>query len=148
MNSKNLKLLIIIPLVISVLAAIFTIIMFYKGDETVASDAGAQAVTIVPLFYLTYFVLGIATLAALVFFVVQIIKGTVDMKKLGIGLRSFILVIVISYVMASDTVPVKFAETISSSTTKWVGAGLIMFYLLLALSVLGIIYSEVSRLFK
>ena len=148
MNSKNLKLLIIIPLVISVLAAIFTIVMFYKGDETVASDAGAQAVTIVPLFYLTYFVLAVATLAALLFFVVQIIKGTVDLKKLGIGLGSFVLVIVISYVMASDAVPVKFAETISSSTTKWVGTGLIMFYLLLALSVLGIIYSEVSRLFK
>ncbi|MCB0395580.1 MAG: hypothetical protein KDD36_02940 [Flavobacteriales bacterium] len=147
MKNPNTKWLIFIPLVISVISAILILVMLFKGDDAVKENPGS---TVVPLFYITYIVLALCTLGAIVFPIIQIIQHPKNIKTYLISLGAIGVVFILSYVMASDVVPAKLATdlSITSGDIKWSGTGLIMFYILLAIAAVGILYSEVSRLFK
>lgn len=93
-----------------------------------------------------YILLAVATLAAVVFPIIQVAQNPKNLKGALIGLGALVAVLAISYVLASDNNPSNME--ISASAAKQVGTGLYAFYLLAGVAVVAVIYSEVSKLFK
>jgi hypothetical protein len=96
--------------------------------------------------YLFYALLFIAVAAAIVFPLLYAIKQPAALGKSAIGVGVLVVLFVIAYAMSGSEVNIKAAAAgISESVSKLIGAGLIMFYITLALAVLALIYSEISK---
>ena len=98
---------------------------------------------------LTYIMIGFAALTAVSFGVKKILSNTKNAKKTLYTILGLVVVCVASYVFASDEVLQSYEKyKISSTESKNVGMGLIMFYTLAALAVGAILYSELSKAFS
>ena len=101
-----------------------------------------------PMLYYSYIlsigVVGVAILGS----IYGIITNPAGMKGGAIGIGSLVAILGISYGMATDAVPTKYAETLTASASKLSGAGLYAVYILLALAILSIVFSSVSKLVK
>jgi hypothetical protein len=96
--------------------------------------------------YLFYALLFIAVAAAVIFPLFYAIKQPAALGKSAIGAGVLVVLFVIAYAMSGSDVNIKAAAAgISESASKLIGAGLIMFYITLALAVLALIYSEISK---
>ena len=66
---------------------------------------------------------------------------------MGVGV--LVVLFGVAYVLSSSAVTNSWvARGITEGVSKMVGAGLIMFYMVMTIAVLGLIYSEVSKAFK
>ena len=98
---------------------------------------------------LTYIMIGFAALTAVSFGVKKILSNTKNAKKTLYTILGLVVVCVASYVFASDEVLQSYEKyKISTTESKNVGMGLIMFYTLAALAVGAILYSELSKAFS
>lgn len=96
---------------------------------------------------LSYILLFLAIAAALGGTVITALSNP---KKIGgslIGIGVMLAIVGLSYVLSSDEVLRSYGD-ITPGTSKWSGAGLYMVYILLAGSVLSIVYASVSRMIK
>ncbi|MBW8332652.1 MAG: hypothetical protein K0M40_11570 [Prolixibacteraceae bacterium] len=105
--------------------------------------------------YWAYVLLGIATIAALVLEFVNTISDKKATKSALVALGFSVAVIGISYLLANDEMPKffganKFIEdgTITPSSMRWIGTGLIATYILSAISVIAIVWSSITSIFK
>lgn len=100
--------------------------------------------------YLTYVLIGICVLAILIFSVARIISHPGAAKSALIGIAGLVVLAVIAYLFSSgaDANGIYKDLEISEGTSRTVGAGLVALYIVMGLTVLSIIYSEVTRLFK
>ncbi|MEM1137631.1 MAG: hypothetical protein AAGI07_17455 [Bacteroidota bacterium] len=94
----------------------------------------------------------LVALAAAGSIILPLIKSISDPKSLvgtAIGLGILIVIFLIGYSMAGDEVTPKYMEfDVGASLSKFIGGVLTMFYILLGVSLIGIVYTEVSRIFK
>lgn len=95
--------------------------------------------------YLTYAMIAIATIAAVVFPLIFIIQDPKKAKASLFGVLGLGLVFVISYLLSSDEL---YKDVQDTFTSKLVGGGIIMFYILFVGAILVAIYSEIARIFK
>ncbi|MCF8461936.1 MAG: hypothetical protein K9G46_14540 [Flavobacteriales bacterium] len=93
-----------------------------------------------------YILLAVAVLAAVVFPIIQLIQNPKGAKGALVGLGALVLVLGISYALSSDVVPADLA--ITPAGAKQVDTGLYAFYILSAVAVIALVYSEVAKLFK
>lgn len=114
---------------IMVLGVLFTIMIFAGSDAGI--DGGL---------WITYIALGIAAIATLAFS----LQGLT--KKSLIALGAFVVLIAVAYMLDGGTVQPGW--NVSESTSKWIGAGLILMYISLIGAVGMIIYGEITRMFK
>lgn len=99
--------------------------------------------------YLFYALLLIAVLAAVIFPIIHSIKAPGALLKSAISLGVVIVIFGISYAVADSSVNAKAAALgVTESSSKLIGAGLIMFYVALILSALALVYSEISKALK
>ncbi|MDH4089039.1 MAG: hypothetical protein OEV74_12235 [Cyclobacteriaceae bacterium] len=99
--------------------------------------------------YVLYALLGIAIATAIIFPIINAIKDPGALLKIGIGIGIFVVLFGISYALSDSNVSLKTAAAgIDASSSRLIGAGLIMFYIVLAGSILALIYSEISKAFK
>lgn len=149
MKEKTRKLITIISLAVALLSCIFAV-MFAIGHKTGEFDG---------MFDITFWVLVIivaATLIAWIFFALkQLIKNFKEdpkkAKKTIFIAIALIVACILSYVFASgtdvsDVVLDKYHVT--TGTSKLIGAGCILVYILTFAAVLSIIYVECAKLFK
>jgi uncharacterized membrane protein YtjA (UPF0391 family) len=69
--------------------------------------------------------------------------------RAGIGIGVILLLFGVSYAMSGSEVDLKAAALgVTETSSKLIGAGLIMFYITLVLSILALIYSEISKALK
>ena len=67
----------------------------------------------------------------------------------GIGLLALVVVYFISYAISGSEVTASYTKfNVGPDLSKLMGGALIMMYLLLGISILGIIYTEVGKIFK
>lgn len=105
--------------------------------------------TISAFMTIAYVVLGIAILFTLLFSFTQLFANKETLKKTLISFGLFALVIVIAYVVSDGEAVYKAGElVISESGSKWVGAGLITFYLLTIIAIGSMVFSGVKKLIK
>lgn len=100
-------------------------------------------------FYVFYALLFIAIAAMLVFPVIHMLREPSLLIRSAIGIGVVVVLFAISYALADSDVTLKAAAVgVTPTSSKLIGAGLIMFYITLVLSGLALIYSEISKALK
>jgi hypothetical protein len=100
-------------------------------------------------FYVFYALLLIAVVSMLIFPIVHMLREPSTLLRSAIGIGVVVILFVISYALADSEVTMKAAAVgVTTTSSKLIGAGLIMFYITLVLSGLALIYSEISKAFK
>ena len=98
---------------------------------------------------ITHIMIGFAALSAISFGVKKMLSNTKNAKKTLYTILGLIVVCILSYLIASDEILNSYEKyKISASESKNVGMGLIMFYILSALAVGAVLYSELSKAFS
>ena len=101
-----------------------------------------------PMLTAMYVYSGIAIVLALLAAVYTAAVKPENIKKSGIGIGAMIVVLIISYAMADGSVPEKYVDTVSSSASKWSGAGLYAFYILFFVAIASIVVTGVMNMIK
>jgi|688.fasta_scaffold01186_4 preprotein translocase subunit Sec61beta len=114
---------------IGLLGTLFVVMIFMGKDWGI--DAGL---------YITYLAFGIATVATLGFS----LTGLTKQSMIGIG--AFVALLVIAYTISDGSVRPEW--NISEGTSKWIGAGLILFYVSMLGAIGAILYGEITRMLK
>jgi len=134
--------------------SIFLIISLLSSlDANVADES--MSTWISTNLYWTYVLLGISCAAAVVLEFVNTISDKSATKSALVAVGFLGGVIIISYLFSDSEIPKfygaqKFVEdgTITPSVMLWTGTGLIATYILSVLSIIAIVWSSVSRIFK
>ncbi|GGI55981.1 hypothetical protein [Winogradskyella haliclonae] len=140
------KILKIVAALLGVLGIVFLVRIISAGDDAIKSGESAGLVD--PMAYVAYIILGIV-LAFVVFFVVKnLFTNTAGLKNTLIGVGAFVAVLVISYVVSGgDTRAYKLQDGIATDgQSQMVGAGLVAFYILLAIAAVSMIFSGVKKI--
>ncbi len=99
--------------------------------------------------YVGYAVFIVAASAAIVFPLINALKSPKDILKSLAGVGAIVVVFVVAYALSGSEISVKAASMgIGASSSKFIGAGLITFYILLILTVVGVIVSEINKALK
>ena len=98
--------------------------------------------------YIFYALLGIAVLAAVLFPILSAISQPRALLKSMAGAGALVVLFIIAYAMSNSEVSAKNASLISPGFSRMISAGLILFYITLILSVLAVIYSEITKALK
>lgn len=95
--------------------------------------------------YASYLLIALCAVAAIVIPLAQSFGDPQSLVKSGIGLGVIVVVFLISYAMAdSVTSNIKVTE----NAAKFSGAGLIAMYIFFFIALIGIVYTEISKLLK
>lgn len=130
-NKKISKILTIVATVIGVIGAVFLIRIIMAGDEEITNSADLQSSIIDPFITFTKVVLGIATIAAVVFSIFNLLKNPKALKKSLLMIAVLVVLLLIAYLPASDAVVTNVTGDVleqskNPSVSKWV-SGLISF---------------------
>ena len=99
--------------------------------------------------YIFYVLLFIAVAAAVIFPLLNSIKEPKALIRTGVGVVAILVLFGISYGLSDSKLSRNaLSFGLTESTVKLISAGLIMFYIVLILSILALIYSEISKAFK
>jgi hypothetical protein len=133
---------------------IFLVISLLSNLNENVSDPGMDTWVNANLYW-AYVLFGVSIAAALL---MEAANAATDKKAAKSALVAILFmgsVVGISYLLADSEIPKfygveKFIEngTLTVNVSKWIGTGLIATYILSAISVLGIIWSSISRIFK
>ncbi len=145
----------IIQIILWVMMAVTVVfaVLFYFGNVIEGTEGTRLEEPVVTQSFLTWaYILLFATIGiTLIFTVINVIINPKGIKKGLVSLLVGVVVIVIAYLMADDTVlnlPHFTGKGNDPATLKYVGTGLYSAYILVGLAFLAIIWSSVSRLFK
>lgn len=99
--------------------------------------------------YLFYAMTAIAVLGAVGFAIYNAIQTPGSLIKSLIGIGALLALFGVAYALSGNEVTTAHrALGVSESTSKLIGAGLILFYLSLVLGIIALLYSEISKAFK
>lgn len=136
------KILKIVALLLSVAGIIFLAMIIVKGDQEVAATGeGLDG-----FLYVAYITFAI-TVAFVLFFVVKgVFSGNIKNTLISVG--AFLLIVIISYVLADDT-PMQMRDiSLSASGSKWIDTGLYVFYIMGILAIGSMVFSGVKKVIK
>ncbi|MFS4466875.1 hypothetical protein [Maribacter sp. 2210JD10-5] len=118
-----------------------------SSDMPVAEAAESGAMN--AMFIITYLLLGIAVVVSLVFTLKNLFSNPQGLKKTLFVVGGFLLVVGISYVLASGTdVDPQFMEMSDESTIKKIGMGLNVFFILTIIAVASLIIPGIKNMFS
>ncbi len=137
------KILKIVALLLSIAGIIFLAMIISKGDDAVsATGEGVDG-----FLYVAYIIFAIVLLFVLLFVLKGIFAGNI--KKTLISIGAFLLIVVISYVMATGVeTPMRDGDVLSASGSKWVGTGLYTFYIMAILAIGAMVLSGIKKITK
>ena len=99
--------------------------------------------------WISYILIGFAVAAAVIMPLINAISSPKQLMKTMIGLAGLFVIFGIAYALSGDEVTAGYAKRgIDAGLSKFVGGGLTMMYLMFGLSIVGILYSEISKVFK
>lgn len=143
--NKLIRILYIVLLAVSALLAV----LFYVGGIEID---GETPVFTQQFILWAYLLVGIATISAVAFPLVQMITNPQKAKKSLLGVAALVAVVAIAYFFSSGEL-MKFgsqemAKFNVPSLLKQVDTGMITTYILFGIAIFATIYSEVSKMFK
>ena len=138
----------IVAAIISLLGVFFLGRIITKGDDEIKAAALAGDTAIVdPIALMAYIIFGLV-LAFVIFFVIKnLFTHTSELKSTLMGVGAFAAVLVIAYVVSGgDTMQYKLQDGVATEgESTMVGAGLVAFYILLAVAAGSMIFSGVKK---
>ncbi|WP_010230263.1 hypothetical protein [Gillisia marina] len=141
------KVLKYLALVIGVIGLILLGRIIIAGDDAISASAEDQNSLLEPMMWVGYLVLAICILIVGLFVIKGLFSGNVKNTLISVG--AFVLVIAIAYVLTDgNEVQLKDGDTLSASADHWVGAGLVVFYILAAIAAGAMILSGIRKLIK
>lgn len=94
--------------------------------------------------YIAYITLALTVFIVLVYVLKGIFGG--NLKKTLMSIGAFLLVVIISYVLAEGVeTEMRDGELLSASGSKWVGTGLYTFYILAIVAIGSMVYSGIKK---
>ncbi|WP_179334280.1 hypothetical protein [Winogradskyella costae] len=135
----------IIAAVLSLIGIVSLVRIIVAGDE--AMETGGEAGLFEPMAYTTYVILGLVVVFVLFFVIQNLITNTASLKSTLIGVGAFVAVLAVSYALSSgDLMAYKSGDEMATeSQSHLVGAGLIAFYILLAIAAITMVFSGVKK---
>jgi hypothetical protein len=99
--------------------------------------------------YITYGFFFLAVGAAVIFPLLHAIKHPKELGKSAIGIGFLVVVFVISYALSDSAVSIKAAAAgVGEGSSKLIGAGLFMFYIVFIIGMVGMVFSEINKILK
>ena len=99
--------------------------------------------------YISYVLLGIAILSAIVLPLINSLDDTSALIRAGIGVGIIIVLYFISWAISGNEVIDAYIKwDIGEGISKAIGGALIMMYMLFLVAIAGIIYTEISKAIK
>lgn len=131
---------------IGVVSAILLVRVLMAGDGAITDSPDVQGSVLDPFMYVSYLALVVVGVLILFYVIKGLFKGNIKKTLLSVGV--FVVIVFLSYALADGSVMYdrNGVETISASGSKWVGAGLIAFYILGILAVLSMVFSGVMKI--
>jgi peptidoglycan/LPS O-acetylase OafA/YrhL len=132
----------IIALVLGVAGIALWGMLVAKGDKAVVASGGDG---LDPFLYVAYITFGILLVLVLLFVVKGLASGNVKKTLMSVG--AFVLIFVVSYVLAEGVESfTKDGEIVTEQTSRWIGTGLYTFYILAILAIVAMAFSGVKKL--
>ncbi|UOB19037.1 hypothetical protein [Abyssalbus ytuae] len=139
----------IVILIVGAISAFFLVRILLAGEDAIKADVGLQDSLISPFIVIAYIVFVIAVVAALLFTILNLLKNPTLLKRALIGIGAFLVIIILSFVLAKGEVTtLNDGRTLSESGTKWVSTGLITFYFLIVIAIGLIAYTGIRKAIK
>lgn len=132
--------------ILGLLGVVFLVRIISAGDEAIKD--GAEAGLVDPMAYIAYITLGVVLVLVLFFVLKNLFTNTGSLKNTLIGVGAFAAVLIISYVASGgDVMEYKLQDGIATpGQSQMVGAGLVAFYILLAVAAISMIFSGVKKI--
>ena len=143
------KILKIVAAVISLVGIVSLVRIISKGDDEIDAAALAGDTSIVePMAWAAYIMLGLVLAFVLFFVLKNLFTNTAGLKNTLIGVGAFAAVLIIAYLVSGgDTEQYKLQDGFATDgQSTMVGAGLVAFYMLLAVAAIAMIMSGVKKI--
>ena len=140
----------IISALLGVLGGIFLLRILGAGDDDIklAASMGDYGV-VSPLVELAKVILYLTIGITLVFTIKGLFSDKEKLKKAGLSIGFFAVLLVVSYVLSDGVeTPMKDGEFLSINGSKWVGTGIRMFYILAIIAIGLMLASGLKRIIK
>ena len=127
----------IISALLGIVGVIFLLRIMGTGDEQIEIDATQGSYSLVtPIIELARIVLILTISVTLIFSLRGLFSNKEKLKKASISIGFFLLIIFISYMASSGVeTPMKDGKILSESGSRWVGTGILVFYVLFILAI-------------
>ncbi|HKJ48331.1 MAG TPA: hypothetical protein VJ973_04540 [Christiangramia sp.] len=141
------KILKYLALVLGVIGMILLGRIIATGDDAIKASADLQGSHLDPYMWIAYLVLAAVVVLVAIFVIVGLFRGNIKNTIIAIG--SFLVIVVIAYVLSDGTAKeLKDGTMLSASGDHWVGAGLYTFYILAAIAIGAMVFSGIKKLAK
>ncbi len=153
MNKKLTGILTIVSGLIGLIAFYFFVRILMVGDDTLETDAEAQASIIDPFITFSKLVLIATAVLAVAFSIWNLIKHPHVLKQSLIGLGFFVVLLVVAYSVASDAAVTNSVGGFleggeAGSVSKWVSTLINFSFILGAIGLVGFLWDFVKSLVK
>ena len=140
----------ILSISLGVLALVFLVLIISAGDESIEMSAMNGGYGFVAaIIYLAFAVLGVVILSTLIFSIMNLVSDKTKLKKAGISIGSFLLVVIIAYLFSEGVeTPMQDGKVLSASGSRWVETGIRTFYLLTLIAGGVMISNSIIKIFK
>jgi len=139
----------IIKIALIVIGVVSALLWYLLPSSDMPVAEAAQSGAMNAMFIITYILLGIAVVVSLIFTLKNLFSNPQGLKKTLFVVGGFLLVVGISYVLASGTdVDPEFLAMSDESTVKKIGMGLNVFFLLTIIAVASLIIPAIKNMFS
>ncbi|MBK7651397.1 MAG: hypothetical protein IPJ20_12595 [Flammeovirgaceae bacterium] len=99
--------------------------------------------------YATYLFFAFAIVAAVVLPLVNALKAPAGLVRSLVSVGGLAVVFIIAYAISGSELSKRAAASgITESSSKMIGAGLTLFYIVFVVAVLGVVFSEINKALK
>lgn len=142
------KILTILLGIVGILSIIFLAMIISTGDEAI--KAGESSGTVNTFMYIGYVILFLTLAFVVVFSLKNIFSNSETLKSTLKGFGAFALLAAISYFGFAKGVetPLKDGDMLSAGGSQLLGAGLYLFYFLLAIAGLSMLFFGIKKMIK
>jgi len=99
--------------------------------------------------YVTYVFLAVVVVAAIVLLLINAFKAFVGFVKFLASVGGLVVIFIIAYSMSGSDLSTKaISAGLTESSSKMIGAGLALFYVVFVVAVAGVIFSEINNALK
>ncbi|MEQ9378356.1 MAG: hypothetical protein RIG68_24405 [Imperialibacter sp.] len=97
----------------------------------------------------SYILVGIALLAAIILPLINALDDLSSLAMSAVGILILLVIFGLGYVISGDEVTAVYTKyNVDAGLSKLVGGSLIMMYLLTGVALVGIVYTEISKIVK